>query len=125
MDRDGDIYNAMVRLVNCSYKKGDDHFKWDRDDRHRLILLIIQSNKTLRGSTLLQFLIECNMMKHDMLSMLLTSNILKLKEILSHIAKDKNCVEAEKFNLFIKLVKDESSVLIDDNNLDQVAFYLI
>jgi hypothetical protein len=65
------------------------------------------------------------MMKHDMLSMLLTSNILKLKEILSHIAKDKNCVEAEKFNLFIKLVKDESSVLIDDNNLDQVAFYLI
>ena len=122
----GENFNAMVRLVNLSRIKsnGNHHFEWDKEDRSRLVLLILRSNKTLRGSRLLQFLIECKMINHDMLSLIVTSNILKLKEILSYMAETDFRNKTEKFNLFLKLVEDESSALIDDDNLKQVWLLL-
>lgn len=125
MDETKLIFNAMINLVKNSKKKGADDFKWDQDDRIRLVRLIIRSNESLDGPCLLDFLTQCDMMTHEMLSSLLISKKLKFKEILNHIRNI--FTTPDKLKLFLELVEDSDSYqLADDSHKDlkQVLFVL-
>ena len=120
------VFDAMISLVDRTKVKGDDTFNWDHGDRNRLILLIVRSD-ILHDTSLLKFLTKCDMMKHDTLSLLLASEILKLNQILNFIVSDDNYTHKKRFQLFINLVKDSDSYTpidkddkLDDENLDLV-----
>jgi hypothetical protein len=125
MDKTKLIFNAMINLVKNSKKRGADDFKWDKDDRIRLVRLIIRSNESLDGPCLLDFLTQCDMMTHEMLSSLLISNKLKFKEILIHISNISTT--PDKLKLFLEFIEDSDSYQLADNShkdLKQVLFVL-
>ena len=114
------IFDAMVSLVKSSRVKDYDNFKWDKNDCNRLVMLIIQSNKTIcdSHSSLLNFLTQCDMMTHNMLSSLLSSQKLNLNDIFSYILHN-NISKNHKLKLFLKLVEDDTYE-INKNNIEQV-----
>lgn len=117
------VLNTMVSLVKDS-RVNNDTFKWDDNDRSRLVMLMINSNKILQESCLLEFLTQCDMMTHDMLSSLLMSEKLKFDEILMHLAETSNISDKAKLKLFLKLVKDNAYELDDDSKVEQVCLYI-
>lgn len=115
MDNNIENLNSMVSLVKQSRVKssGDNTFNWDKHDRVRLVNLIIDSNN-LQCPVLLEFLTQCSMMTHDMLSSLLSLEKLNFDEIFKHISQS-NMLDNAKFELFLKLVEDDSYEVADEN----------
>jgi hypothetical protein len=73
---------------------------WDKDERYKLMTLILKSNRTIDP---FKFLDKCNIMIPEMLLLLEDVKVITQEQIFDYVAN--TYVDENKFEFFLKLIK--------------------
>lgn len=95
-----DINNEDKAMMNLlSIAKKNKKLNWDKEERYKLVTLILVANSRLDP---IQFLNNCDMMKPAMLELLEQENVLEERKIFDYV-KDIN--DKEKRHLLLQMIK--------------------